>query len=161
MKFWDRNRESGLEKHSKNLKRPWNWFFRDQSFLETQSTKAGVDFAPAMTLRWRLSVLNASFSCIFDSATRWHKTTFCAQLEVLLMGRCSLACTICYWCKPVCDSCVILLAGDYHISDLKMVEPGSDTLYSKHYPTSSLKKPIYQLSLQVNFLWLTKRPCAI
>lgn len=46
------------------------------------------------------------------------------------------------------EGCVIVLVGDYHFSDIKVVEPGSENLYSEWYRTDQLRKPIYQVGLQ-------------
>lgn len=42
------------------------------------------------------------------------------------------------------NGCVIILVGDYHVSDIKMVESGKQT-YSDYYPTENLTRPIYQV----------------
>ncbi len=45
------------------------------------------------------------------------------------------------------SGCVVLLTGDYHISDIKVIMPGSPkgTNYSSFLQTEQLAKPIYQV----------------
>lgn len=47
--------------------------------------------------------------------------------------------------SKVDNGCVIVLTGDYHFSDIKMAEGGSDTPYSPYFPTENLTQPIYQV----------------
>ncbi|GMH45772.1 hypothetical protein BSKO_13735 [Bryopsis sp. KO-2023] len=41
--------------------------------------------------------------------------------------------------------CVIVLTGDYHFSDIKVLKPGKGNKYSDRYQTEKLTKPIYQV----------------
>lgn len=43
------------------------------------------------------------------------------------------------------SGCTVVLVGDYHYSDLKVIQPGPDTSYSSSLQTSKLKKPVYQV----------------
>lgn len=40
--------------------------------------------------------------------------------------------------------CVLVLTGDYHYSDIKLVRPGADHVYSESLQTGSLDMPIWQ-----------------
>jgi len=42
------------------------------------------------------------------------------------------------------NGCVVVLTGDYHISDLKVLRSDTDDPYQDHYPTEAFKRPIYQ-----------------
>ncbi|GAX80017.1 hypothetical protein CEUSTIGMA_g7456.t1 [Chlamydomonas eustigma] len=44
----------------------------------------------------------------------------------------------------VTKGCVLILTGDYHYADIKVVLPGSSSLYSSHLQTGSMKKPVWQ-----------------
>lgn len=44
-------------------------------------------------------------------------------------------------------SCVILLTGDFHVSDLRMLQAGDEEVYQKLYPVQEFSKPIYQVHL--------------
>eukprot|EP00210_Caulerpa_lentillifera_P006441 g6153.t1 len=43
------------------------------------------------------------------------------------------------------NGCILVLTGDYHQSDIKMLQSGSNHTYAQYYPTDNLKRPIYQL----------------
>lgn len=43
------------------------------------------------------------------------------------------------------DSCVIVLTGDYHFSDIKSLLPGTEHTYSQSYHTENNKYPVYQV----------------
>eukprot|EP00232_Nephroselmis_pyriformis_P014858 CAMPEP_0182875012 /NCGR_PEP_ID=MMETSP0034_2-20130328/13283_1 /TAXON_ID=156128 /ORGANISM="Nephroselmis pyriformis, Strain CCMP717" /LENGTH=575 /DNA_ID=CAMNT_0025007745 /DNA_START=19 /DNA_END=1742 /DNA_ORIENTATION=+ len=41
--------------------------------------------------------------------------------------------------------CVVVLAGDYHYSDIKVVRGGNDTAYARTYQSQGLQHPLYQV----------------
>jgi len=43
------------------------------------------------------------------------------------------------------SGCTVLLVGDYHYSDLKVIEPGAGHAYAKTLQTHKLSKPVYQV----------------
>lgn len=45
------------------------------------------------------------------------------------------------------SGCTVLLVGDYHYSDLKVIRPGGDHQYADALQTGRLSKPIYQVRL--------------
>eukprot|EP01023_Acetabularia_acetabulum_P008625 TRINITY_DN1375_c0_g1_i4.p1 TRINITY_DN1375_c0_g1~~TRINITY_DN1375_c0_g1_i4.p1 ORF type:complete len:583 (-),score=83.82 TRINITY_DN1375_c0_g1_i4:129-1877(-) len=49
-----------------------------------------------------------------------------------------------YTLSNVTTGCVVILAGDYHFADIKMVQGGSQ-VYSDIYKSSNFQRPIYQL----------------
>lgn len=44
------------------------------------------------------------------------------------------------------SGCVVVVTGDYHYSDLKVIEPGSDSAYADVLQTHGLNKRVYQVS---------------
>lgn len=44
------------------------------------------------------------------------------------------------------SGCTVVIVGDFHYSDLKVAQPGSDTLYADKLQTHKLAKPVYQVS---------------
>eukprot|EP01024_Parvocaulis_polyphysoides_P016453 TRINITY_DN17317_c0_g2_i2.p1 TRINITY_DN17317_c0_g2~~TRINITY_DN17317_c0_g2_i2.p1 ORF type:complete len:222 (-),score=14.79 TRINITY_DN17317_c0_g2_i2:282-947(-) len=45
----------------------------------------------------------------------------------------------------VTDACVLILTGDYHYSDIKMIDNSKEQKYADIYGTTNLKQPIHQL----------------
>lgn len=45
------------------------------------------------------------------------------------------------------SGCTVVLVGDYHYSDLKVMQPGSEHGYAADLQTARLKKPVYQVWL--------------
>lgn len=43
------------------------------------------------------------------------------------------------------SGCTVLLVGDYHYSDLKVIQPGTEHAYAKTLQTHKLSKPVYQV----------------
>ena len=43
------------------------------------------------------------------------------------------------------SGCVVVLTGDYHYSDLKVIQPGSEHAYADALHTGRLSKPVYQV----------------
>jgi hypothetical protein len=46
------------------------------------------------------------------------------------------------------SGCTVVLVGDYHYSDLKVVQPGSVHAYAGALATGRLRKPVYQVCWQ-------------
>lgn len=45
------------------------------------------------------------------------------------------------------SGCTVLLVGDFHYSDLKVIQPGGDQQYAGALQTGRLSKPVYQVRL--------------
>lgn len=45
------------------------------------------------------------------------------------------------------SGCTVLLVGDFHYSDLKVIQPGDDHQYADALQTGRLRKPVYQVRL--------------
>lgn len=43
------------------------------------------------------------------------------------------------------SGCTVLLVGDFHYSDLKVIQPGDDHKYADALQTAKLSKPVYQV----------------
>jgi hypothetical protein len=52
------------------------------------------------------------------------------------------------------SGCTVVLVGDYHYSDLKVIQPGGGHAYAGALHTDKLDKPVYQVRLRSG-LWLT------
>eukprot|EP00210_Caulerpa_lentillifera_P006442 g6154.t1 len=55
------------------------------------------------------------------------------------------------------NGCVLVLTGDYHMSDIKILQEEGSQNYSQYYPVDNLKRPIYQV-MASGLTWLTARP---
>lgn len=42
--------------------------------------------------------------------------------------------------------CTVVITGDYHYSDLKVIKPGAGTGYAEQLQTAKLEKPVYQVT---------------
>lgn len=43
------------------------------------------------------------------------------------------------------NGCVLVLTGDYHVSDIKIIQADGNEAYKQYYPTDDLRRPIYQV----------------
>lgn len=56
------------------------------------------------------------------------------------------------------SGCTVVLTGDYHYSDLKVIEPGTDAGYSAPLQTARLGKPVYQVGVCASMFWQWEGP---